>query len=116
MSQFHPHHLTLNSPWPVLTANATLSIIIGAVFWFNGIINGGNMFIIGLICTIFAFILWFRDIIIEGSFLGHHTRIVQAGLSIGVSLFIVTEAFFFLSIFWAYFHSSLAPQCEIGTQ
>jgi hypothetical protein len=31
MSQFHPHHLTLNSPWPILTANATLSIMVGGV-------------------------------------------------------------------------------------
>jgi cytochrome c oxidase subunit 3 len=34
----------------------------------------------------------------------------------GVSLFIVTEIFFFLSIFWAYFHSSLAPTVELGSQ
>lgn len=34
----------------------------------------------------------------------------------GVSLFIVTEAFFFISIFWAYFHSSLAPTVELGSQ
>jgi hypothetical protein len=34
----------------------------------------------------------------------------------GVSLFIVTEIFFFLSIFWRYFHSSLAPTVELGSQ
>jgi cytochrome c oxidase subunit 3 len=83
--------------------------------WEHGIANGSEIMTLGLISTIFAFTLWFRDIIIEGSFLGHHTRIVQAGLSLGVSLFIVTEAFFFISIFWAYFHSSLAPVHELGS-
>jgi cytochrome c oxidase subunit 3 len=41
---------------------------------------------------------------------------VQKGLTMGVSLFIVTEIFFFMSIFWAYFHSSLAPTVELGSQ
>jgi cytochrome c oxidase subunit 3 len=31
-----------------------------------------------------------------------------------VALFIVSEIFAFLSIFWAFFHSSLAPAIEIG--
>ena len=33
----------------------------------------------------------------------------------GVALFILSEAFFFLSIFWAYFHSALAPTVELGS-
>ena len=32
----------------------------------------------------------------------------------GVGLFIVSEAFFFLAIFWAFFHSALAPAVELG--
>jgi len=49
--------------------------------------------------------LWFKDIITEASYLGAHTDKVQKGISLGVVLFIVSEVFFFLSIFWAYFHS-----------
>jgi len=48
-------------------------------------------------------ILWFRDIITEGTYLGHHTIQVQKGLSIGVVLFIISEIFAFLSVFWAFF-------------
>jgi hypothetical protein len=33
---------------------------------------------------------------------------------LGVLLFIVSEVFAFLSVFWAYFHSSLSPSIEIG--
>jgi len=41
-------------------------------------------------------ILWFRDIITEGTYLGHHTIQVQKGLTIGVVLFIISEVFAFL--------------------
>lgn len=34
--------------------------------------------------------------------------------AIGMVLFIVSETFFFLSLFWAFFHSRLAPTPEIG--
>lgn len=33
---------------------------------------------------------------------------------IGIILFIVSEVFAFLSVFWAFFHSSLSPAIEIG--
>jgi len=48
------------------------------------------------------------------TFLGHHTFRVQRGLIIGIILFIVSEVFFFLSIFWAFFDSALAPTVELG--
>ncbi len=48
------------------------------------------------------------------TYLGHHTIQVQKGLTIGVVLFIISEVFAFLSVFWAFFHSSLSPTIEIG--
>lgn len=48
------------------------------------------------------------------TYLGHHSLAVQKGLLIGFILFIVSEVFFFISIFWAFFHSSLAPTVELG--
>jgi len=87
----------------------------GAVLYFNDIQFGGILLTLGFLSTLFAFILWFRDITTEGTYLGDHTLIVQKGLTMGVAFFIVTEAFFFLTIFWAYFHSSLAPTVELGS-
>jgi len=49
---------------------------------------------------------WWRDVIAEGTYLGNHTLAVQRGLNLGVGLFIVSEALFFLAIFWAFFHKS----------
>lgn len=48
------------------------------------------------------------------TYLGHHTKEVKNGIMIGVLLFIVSEIFVFLSVFWAFFHSSLSPAVEIG--
>ena len=36
--------------------------------------------------------------------MGNHTSSVQRGINLGVALFIVSEALFFLAIFWAFFH------------
>ena len=49
------------------------------------------------------------------TYLGDHTSQVQAGLNLGVILFIVSECLAFFSVFWAYFHSSLAPAIEIAS-
>lgn len=49
------------------------------------------------------------------TYLGDHTSQVQAGLNLGVILFIVSECLAFFSVFWAFFHSSLAPTIEIGS-
>jgi len=48
------------------------------------------------------------------TYIGHHTLAVQRGLNIGVGLFIVSEALFFLAIFWTFFHSALSPAVELG--
>jgi cytochrome c oxidase subunit 3 len=46
---------------------------------------------------------------------GNHTSIVQRGITIGFILFVISEIFFFLSIFWAFFHSALSPAVELGS-
>ena len=58
--------------------------------------------------------LWFRDVITESTYEGFHTKEVVHGILIGFLLFIVSEAFAFLSVFWAFFHSALSPAVEIG--
>ena len=112
--QFHPYHLVDPSPWPLLTSFTLLTLTMSAAMYFNGYANGGTLLTMGFLATLFAMILWFRDVAAEGSFLGNHTFAVQKGLNLGVALFIVSEIFFFISIFWAYFHSALAPTVELG--
>jgi len=57
---------------------------------------------------------WWRDIVREGTFEGQHTNSVQAGLKMGMILFIASEVMFFVAFFWAFFHSSFNPSPAIG--
>lgn len=45
---------------------------------------------------------------------GCHTKKAAAGLRLGIILFIIREAMFFVSFFWAFFHRSLSPRVQIG--
>jgi cytochrome c oxidase subunit 3 len=58
--------------------------------------------------------LWWRDVVREGEFQGHHSPVVQIGLRYGMALFIASEVMFFVAWFWAYFNASLFPTAAIG--
>jgi len=111
----HPYHVVGQSPWPFSLSWTLLSLVISAVLFFHGYPLGDYLLFFAFILLIWGMFLWFKDITTEASYQGYHTDKVQKGLSLGVILFIISEVFFFLSIFWAYFHSSLAPTIEIGS-
>jgi cytochrome c oxidase subunit 3 len=76
--------------------------------------GGGQLLSLGLAMIIYSMFVWWRDVVRESTFMGHHTSLVQLGLRYGMILFIASEVMFFLAFFWAFFHSSLAPSVEIG--
>lgn len=112
--QSHPYHLVDPSPWPLLMSMSLLVLTISAVMYMHGFAYGGYLLNLSTVLTVTGMSLWFRDIVIEGTYLGSHTEEVKRGLTLGIALFIVSELMAFVSIFWAYFHSSLAPTVEIG--
>lgn len=114
--QGHPFHLVSPSPWPLYTCIALLTLTTSAVSTFHGFSQADYVLIIALISVILSMSFWWRDVISEGTYLGNHTLAVQRGLNMGVALFIVSEALFFLAIFWAFFHSALSPTVELGAQ
>lgn len=110
----HPYHLVDPSPWPLFAGLAAFVTTIGAVMYFHAYVGGGLVCSFGLLMILYSMFVWWRDIIREATFEGHHTKAVQIGLRYGMILFIASEVMFFLSFFWAFFHSSLAPTVEIG--
>ena len=68
----------------------------------------------GLLLVLTTLVVWWRDVIREGTYQGHHTLVVQKGLRYGMLLFITSEVMFFFAFFWAFFHSALSPTIEIG--
>ena len=114
--QAHPFHLVSPSPWPILTCLSLFGIVTSGVSTMHGFIYSASLFFSGFISLIYSMSFWFRDIISEATYLGNHTLAVQRGLSLGVALFIASEALFFLAIFWTFFHSALSPAAEVGAQ
>jgi len=112
--QAFPFHLVEQSPWPLATSFTLLTMALGAVAYFQGFPFGGELLLLGFVLTASVMILWFKDIVVEATYLGDHTSQVQAGISLGFILFVLSEVMAFLSVFWAFFHSSLAPTIEIG--
>nr|CCB84620.1 cytochrome c oxidase subunit III [Bahadzia jaraguensis] len=111
-TQNHPYHMVEKSPWPLTSSLGALLITTGLIKWFHH--YNPLLLIIGLTSTSISSIQWWRDIIRESTFQGHHTLKVTQGLRWGMILFITSEVLFFFSFFWAFFHSSLNPTMEIG--
>nr|AII02251.1 cytochrome c oxidase subunit III [Endrosis sarcitrella] len=108
----HPYHLVDFSPWPLTGAIGVLTLVTGMIKWFHNF--NMNLLILGYLITLLTMYQWWRDICREGTLQGKHTILVLKGLRWGMILFIISEVFFFLSFFWAFFHSSLSPNIEIG--
>nr|QZZ18299.1 cytochrome c oxidase subunit III [Eupteryx adspersa] len=110
----HPFHLVDKSPWPITGTIGVMSMLSGMVMWFT---KQQNIFMMmGMLIVILTMIQWWRDVTREASFQGLHTNKVITSMKMGMIMFILSEVLFFLSFFWAFFHSSLAPQMEIGMQ
>nr|YP_010756624.1 cytochrome c oxidase subunit III [Telestula septentrionalis]QXE46423.1 cytochrome c oxidase subunit III [Telestula septentrionalis] len=109
---YHPYHLVDPSPWPYIGAIGALLITVGSVLYFH--YSYTWIMYLGAITLILTMIVWWRDVIREATFQGHHTQIVKRGLRYGMILFITSEVCFFFAFFWAFFHSSLSPTIELG--
>ena len=114
LQQQHPYHLVDPSPWPLVTSICAFGLTTGGVMYMHAYSGGNFLYKFSLIMLIVSMGLWWRDVIRESTFEGHHTKAVQTGLRYGMILFIVSEIMFFLAFFWGFFHSSLAPSIEIG--
>ncbi|BAV58165.1 cytochrome c oxidase subunit 3 (mitochondrion) [Ramazzottius varieornatus] len=112
INQNHPFHLVFNSPWPIFTGSSVLTMLIGTVNWMCT--KSPTMMNMGLLLTIFNTSQWWRDVSRESSYQGYHSNLVMNGLRWGMILFITSEILFFFSFFWSFFHSSLAPNLELG--
>jgi cytochrome c oxidase subunit 3 len=112
--QKHPFHIVDPSPWPFFGAFGAFFTVFGFVLYMHFYKNGFFLFSLGLLLVILTLIVWWRDVIREGTFEGHHNSYVRKGLKMGMILFIISEVMFFFAFFWAFFHSSLNPTIEIG--
>jgi len=113
-SQRHPFHIVDPSPWPLVAAMAAFIMLTGFTMYMHFYQNGFSIFMFGFILLVSTMAIWWRDVVREGTFEGHHTSYVRKGIKFGMILFIVSEVMFFFAFFWVFFHSSLNPTIELG--
>lgn len=80
---------------------------------FHGFSGGPTLFTFAILSLVYVRSMWWRDVSREGV-LGFHTRKVKNGLHLGMLLFIVSEAMFFVGQLWAVMHAALMPTTAIG--
>src|SRR5918995_4532544 len=115
----HPYHLVDPSPWPIVGAVAAGTLAVGGIFYMHEVpmplgLPSWILIPVGIALVLLTMFLWWRDVVMEATYQGHHTPVVQIGLRYGMALFIASEVMFFAAFFWAYFDASLFPKEAIG--
>lgn len=116
LEKAHPYHVVLNSPWPIGVGFGIFSIMLEIIAIFQEH-SRSNLFLAFNISLFLIVILrWGSDISIEGSYEGHHTKIIQKMLTDGFFLFILSEVMFFGAMFGSYIYIMAHPAIWIGTE
>ena len=105
----HQYHLVEPSPWPLVGSMAAFVLTLGGVLYMHENTYGMPTMGVGLMLVLATMFYWWRDIIREAEYQGHHTPIVQIGMRYGMLLFISSEVMFFVAFFWAFFDRALFP-------
>jgi cytochrome c oxidase subunit 3 len=108
----HFYHLVDDSPWPIFIAGGGVILTSRILNWFY--FKDLDMLFMRAVLILLIRFQWWRDVSREGAYLGLHSLGVELGLRRGIVLFIVSEVFFFLSFFWAFFHRRLSADPALG--
>lgn len=98
--------------WPILISTNLLLLVVSFILYLSN--KFSVVFVVMPTLTLFLLILlWWRDVIRE-SLIGFHTSKLELSFRFGMLWFIASEVFFFVSFFWAFYDSSLAPSVDMG--
>jgi len=98
--------------WPVMVSLALFSLIGNFVLFLNLKLSL-SLVLVSVVLTVLISFIWWKDFSRE-SIVGYHTHKLEVRLRVGMLLFILSEVFFFVSFFWAFYDSALAPTVELG--
>src|ERR671918_641289 len=96
-AKHHDYHLVDPSPWPAIGSVAAFAAAVGAISWVHNMFAAAPIVFCGGVAGIlYTMIGWWRDVIREAEYQGHHTRVVQLHHRYGMLLFIASEVMFFV--------------------
>lgn len=101
-----------SSLWPMLISLRLFSVLRNVVLWIHLKLSL-SMVLLSVLFLVIMMFLWWKDVIRE-SLLGFHTHKLEVSLRVAMLLFILSEVFFFVSFFWAFYDASLSPVIELG--
>lgn len=109
---FSPYLAVQARFWPIYVRLSLLRVTFGAVMWFHGKLSVYYVLltVFPLICVSF---MWWRDVVRE-RLIGYHTSKLEFGFRLAILFFILSEVFFFVSFFWAFYDSRVSPTVELG--
>lgn len=109
----HSFHILDSSPWPFSISFSLICLLLRFSLYLHvGVID--IVFYLNSILFVMNFLNWLYDVHVEGSYCGDHSVDILINLSYGFIMFIVSEAFLFLSFFWSFFHLSFVSDIELG--
>jgi len=111
--KLHLFHVVFPSIWPILTSISLFLLLSCILFIINKLTSSISLFILVLF-VLCSLIFWFRAIIDEATYKGHHTLVVRNGLTYGFWLFIASEIMLFFGLFWAFFNCAISPAIQVG--
>lgn len=98
--------------WPFILSFSVFSLLFNTVLWIN-LKSSFFPLVFSFLCVLSILLLWWKDFLRE-SLIGFHTHKLELCLRIAMLLFILSEVFFFVSFFWAFFDGSLSPTIDVG--
>jgi cytochrome c oxidase subunit 3 len=106
----HDYHLVDPSPWPIVGSVSAFLMAVGGILWMHHLtVAAPYIFGAGVLGVAYTMIGWWRDVALEATYKGNHSRVVQISHRYGMMLFIASEVMFFVAWFWAYFNVALFP-------
>nr|UAX03900.1 cytochrome c oxidase subunit 3 [Pseudocapillaria tomentosa] len=101
-----------SSPWAFLMSFVLVSLFLSLISSMKIHENMKFSYFWGISFSLFMLLiimfLWFRDSFRE-SISGYIDNDINSNIKFAVILFLISEAFFFITFFWMFFYSSLAP-------
>lgn len=101
-----------SSFWPLILSFSVFSLLFNTVLWINLKLSLFSV-LFSFLSVFFVMLLWWKDFLRE-SLIGFHTHKLELCLRVAMLLFILSEVFFFVSFFWAFFDASLSPTVDVG--
>nr|QNA49637.1 cytochrome c oxidase subunit 3 [Syndesmis kurakaikina] len=108
---YHWAHIVSPSPYPFVVGMSMGGVTLGAIIGWNYL--NYVLLIVSVFTVILGSLSWWISVGKE-NFEGVHVQPVINGFRIGMVLFLISEAFFFFSFFWSFFHVCWCPSGEIG--